>query len=82
MATTALPTLSEVRAFTGDYLINAASHWSDSAGRWSDAYDGLARDVARPAGAEWSGEAAEAAARRVGTDRRRVDGAADAVDGC
>ena len=44
MATTALPTLSEVRAFTGDYLINAASHWSDSAGRWSDAYDGLARE--------------------------------------
>ena len=35
MATTALPTLSEVRAFTGDYLINAASHWSDSAGRWT-----------------------------------------------
>lgn len=79
MATTALPTLSEVRAFTGDYLINAASHWFDSAGRWTDANDGLARDVVRPAGAEWSGEAAEAAALRVGADRRRVEGAADVL---
>lgn len=77
MATTALPTLSEVRAFTGDYLIDAASHWSDTPGRWTDAFDGLARDVVSPAGAEWRGEAAEAAARRVGADRRRVDSAAD-----
>jgi hypothetical protein len=74
---TAIPTLSEVRAFTGDYLISAAVHWTDSAGRWTDAYDGLARGIARPTGAEWSGEAAEAAGRRVGADRRRVDGAAD-----
>ncbi|WP_123029387.1 hypothetical protein [Mycolicibacterium stellerae] len=43
MSATALPTVSEVRAFTGDYLIEAASHWTDSATRWSDAYDGLVR---------------------------------------
>ncbi len=77
MATTALPTLSEVRAFTGDYLVEAASHWADSAARWSDAYDRLTRSIARPAGFEWSGEAAEAAALRTGADRRRVNSAAD-----
>jgi hypothetical protein len=77
MSATAMPTLSDVRAFTGDYLIEAAWHWTDSAGRWTDAYDGLTRRIARPAGTEWSGEAAEAAARRVGGDRRRVNGAAD-----
>jgi hypothetical protein len=77
MSATAMPTLSDVRAFTGDYLIEAAWHWTDSAGRWTDAYDGLTRGIARPAGTVWSGEAAEAAARRVGGDRRRVNGAAD-----
>jgi hypothetical protein len=77
MATTALPTLSEVRAFTGDYLIDAARHWSGSAARWSEAFDGLARDVAQPAGAEWRGDSADSAALRAGSDRRRVAGAAD-----
>jgi hypothetical protein len=75
MSATALPTLSEVRAFTGDYLINAASHWSVSAARWSDAYDRLTREVAAPAGAEWRGDAADAAARRIGEDRERVNSA-------
>jgi hypothetical protein len=77
MATTALPTLSGVRAFTGGYLISAAVHWSDTAGRWIDAYDGMARDVVSPAGTEWRGEAAEAVALRVGADRSRVGSAAD-----
>jgi hypothetical protein len=45
MAASTLPTLSQVRAFTGDYLINAAKHWSDSAARWRDAFDGLRRDA-------------------------------------
>src|SRR4051812_18004098 len=77
MAAGALPTLSEVRAFTGEYLIDAARHWSISAYQWTDAYDGVARGAARPAGTEWEGDAAEAAALRVGMDRRRVSGAAD-----
>jgi hypothetical protein len=73
MAANARPTLSEVRAFTGDYLIDAARHWSDSSQRWADAFDGLMRDVAGPAASHWSGEAApvraaEAAGYAVGED--------------
>lgn len=75
-----LPTLPEVRTFNGDYLVEAATHWSNSANRWTDAFDGLNRDVGRPAGALWSGEAAEAAALRVGADRKRVTSAADGLD--
>lgn len=75
MPTTVLPRLSEVRAFTGDYLTVAAQHWSDSARRWSDTYDQLGREVARPGGTTWLGDAAEAAALRVGADRVRVVGA-------
>lgn len=79
MPSTALPTLSEVRAFTGDYLTSAARFWSGSATQWIDTVDGLTRDVSRPAGTEWLGEAAEAAALRVGTDRRNVVPAADGL---
>ena len=50
MPSTALPTLSEVRAFTGDYLTSAARFWSGSATQWIDTVDGLTRDVSRPAG--------------------------------
>ncbi|GFG51055.1 hypothetical protein CQY20_33360 [Mycolicibacterium agri] len=75
MPTATLPSLSEVRAFAGDYLIDAAQHWADSAGRWTVTYDDLLRDVTRPT--VWQGNAADAAALRVGTDRHRVTGAAD-----
>lgn len=77
MPATALPSLSDVRAFTGEYLIDAAQHWSASAQRWTDTFDRLTREVLRPAGTEWLGEAAESAALRVGTDRVRVAGVAD-----
>jgi hypothetical protein len=66
-----------VRAFTGDYLTGAAQHWSDRAQRWIETYDRLNGDVIRPAGTEWTGEAAEAAALRVGTDRGKVVRVAD-----
>ena len=79
MPSTALPTLSEVRAFTGDYLTSAARFWSGSATQWIDTVDGLTRDISRPVGTEWLGEAAEAAALRVGTDRRNVVPAADGL---
>lgn len=77
MASSALPTLSEVQAFTGDYLIDAAEHWSDSVNRWNDAFDRLGRDVVRPAGSEWTGAAGESAASRISIDGRRVIRAAD-----
>ena len=77
MASCTLPTLSEVRAFTADYLIDAAEHWSDSVNRWNEAFDRLGRDVARPAGSEWTGAAGESAASRVSIDGRRVIRAAD-----
>lgn len=77
MPATALPNLSDVRAFTGDYLTDAAQYWSDSAQRWTETYERLAREVLYPGGRTWTGEAAEAAALRVGTDRVRVLGVAD-----
>ncbi len=76
MSTTALPTRSEVEAFSGVYLVDAASHWVGSASRWTGAVDSLDRKVRRPG---WTGEGAEAAALRVGADRNRVTGAADSL---
>ena len=69
--------LSEVRAFTGVYLTDAAQYWSGSASQWTDTYDDLNGDVLYPAGTDWTGAAADAAAVRVGTDRARVVSAAD-----
>src|SRR5690349_13119363 len=77
MASSAPPTLSEVRAFTGDYLIDAAEHWSGSVDRWSEAFDRVGRDVVRPAGVDWTGVAAESAASRIRGDGQRVTSATD-----
>ena len=77
MRSTALPTLSEVRAFTRDYLMSATGFWSGSATRWIDTFDGLTRDVgARQAQSGWA-RAAESGGAAVGTDRRTVVPAAD-----
>ncbi len=77
MATGTLPILSEVRAFTGDYLTDAASYWSDNTDRWTERFDGVRRDVVHPGGSDWTGEAAEAAASRFSADRKSVTNAAD-----
>lgn len=77
MAAIPIPTLTQVRTWSVDYLDDAATHWSSSAHRWEDAYDEAYRQVHYPGGTEWTGEAADAAAFRVGTDRLQVVGAGD-----
>jgi hypothetical protein len=77
MAAIPIPTLTQVRTWSVDYLDDAATHWSSSAHRWEDAYDEAYRQVQYPGGTEWTGEAADAAAFRVGTDRLQVVGAGD-----
>lgn len=76
-AAAGVPSLSEVRSWTPDYLADVADHWERSAHAWSGAYDHAFREAQSPGGTRWTGEAAEAAVQRVGTDRTQVVGAVD-----
>lgn len=72
-----VPSLSEVRAWNGDYLTEAAAHWTSTAQRWQDAYDRVQIEVRRPGGQPWTGQGAEAALQRVAADQLTVRGAVD-----
>jgi hypothetical protein len=72
-----VPTLSAVRSWDTDHLTDAATHWTNTATVWEDAFDNVFQQVPAPGGTPWRGDAAEAARLRAGTDRVKVIGVAD-----
>lgn len=76
-ASTAFPSLAQVRSWTGDYLTDSAAHWITTAHRWQDAYHRVHTEVTHPGGRPWTGRGAEAALQRVAADKLAVLGAVD-----
>lgn len=72
-----VPALADVRDWKPDYLTAAAQHWDQAAHAWTAAYDRVFREVQSPGGTKWTGDGADAAARRVSADGLKVTAAVD-----
>jgi hypothetical protein len=64
-----LPTLSQIRAWDVDHLIEAANHWTATADRWDDVY-GQVWQQSLSLG--WRGQARDALVKRTIDDRATV----------
>jgi hypothetical protein len=74
MFVTELPTLSQIRAWDTEHLIEAADHWTDTADRW----DRVAVQVWQEShGLDWEGVAPDALIERTSTDKATMSGKAD-----
>ena len=69
-----VPTLSQIRAYTTDHLVDAADHWDGLADRWEDAHWQV-RNQAH--GLDWQGAAADALRARTASDYTVASGHAD-----
>jgi hypothetical protein len=77
--TAAVPTLSQIQAWSTDHLEAAASHWTQTADDWEHAFTVIHRETPPRGGTPWRGVAADAAVLRTGTDRVVVVGAAGSL---
>ena len=69
MTTTGLPTLSQIRSWDVDHLIEAAEHWDSTANRWDDVYGQVWQ---QSLGMNWQGRARDALADRTTADKAMV----------
>ncbi|GAC1405273.1 MAG: hypothetical protein NVS4B6_24940 [Mycobacterium sp.] len=79
MATTAIPTLSQIHSWDTQHLESAADHWQARAQNWEDAFRAVYNQVPAPGGVPWDGPAADAALQHVASDRAQAVGAADTL---
>jgi hypothetical protein len=70
-ATVGLPTLSEIRAWDTDHLIEAANHWTATADRWDD---GFWQVWNQSASMNWDGQAQDALLNRTTADKSIASG--------
>jgi hypothetical protein len=72
-AVTPLPTLSQIRNWDTDHLIQAAEDWDAEAKHWESSYEQNFRLLAET---DWQGQGREAALERAGLDLLKVRGPA------
>lgn len=75
----AVPTLSQIQAWSTDHLEAAATQWQTTADTWEHAFTQIHREAPSPGGTPWIGAGADAALLRTGTDRTVVVGAAEGL---
>ncbi|WNG80600.1 hypothetical protein C6A86_020620 [Mycobacterium sp. ITM-2016-00316] len=64
----AIPTRSEIEAWTTSHLADAASSWRAAAEASEDAFDQHRQSISSPGGTTWEGDAKDAALDRVTRD--------------
>ena len=64
----AIPTRSEIEAWTTSYLADAAAAWRGAAAASEDAFDQHRQNISAPGGTTWEGDAKDAALDRVTRD--------------
>ncbi|BCO37436.1 hypothetical protein BMW24_013830 [Mycobacterium heckeshornense] len=74
LATVELPTLSQIRAWDTDHLIEAADHWTATADRWDDAFWQVWN---QSASMNWEGQAQDALLNRTTADKATASGKSD-----
>lgn len=71
-----LPTLSHLRAYNTDHLVNAADHWTEAAGRWDNTYITVKQETNL---LDWEGRNREASVQRISADHDTVRSNAESL---
>lgn len=72
--TTGLPTLSQIRVWNIEHLIEAAEHWTATADRWDYVYGQVWQ---QSLGMDWQGKAGDALVDRTTADKAKVTAHSD-----
>jgi hypothetical protein len=73
---TTLPTLSHLRGYSTDHLVEAAAHWNEAAGRWDNTYLTVAQEAQT---LDWVGRNRDVSVERIHADHQTVRGNAAAL---
>ncbi len=71
-ATSPVPSLSQIRAWDAEHLVDAATEWRATADQWQDSFSQVASHMPAPGGIPWEGAGSEAAQLRASTDAIKV----------
>src|SRR5262245_58789058 len=72
-ATSPVPSLSQIRAWDTEHLVDAATTWCTTADQWQESFSQVASHMPAPGGVPWEGVGSEAAQLRASTDATEVD---------
>jgi hypothetical protein len=72
-ATSPVPSLSQIRAWDTEHLVDASTTWRTTADQWQESFSRVASHMPAPGGIPWEGAGSEAAQSRASTDAIKVD---------
>lgn len=72
-ATSPVPSLSQIRAWDTEHLVDAAATWRTTADQWQGSFSQVASHMPAPGGIPWQGAGSETAQLRASTDAMKVD---------
>lgn len=78
-ATSPIPSLSQIRAWDTEHLVEAATTWRTTADQWQGSFYQVASHMPAPGGTSWEGAGSEAAQLRASTDAIKVNEIADSL---
>ena len=78
-AASSVPSLSQIRAWDTDHLLDAAATWRATADQWQESFSQVAGHMPAPGGTPWEGPGSEAAQLRASTDAIKVSELADSL---
>lgn len=76
VATSSLPSLSQVQTLDTTYLQEADQYWTRTGNLWDQVFTEIHETISTPGGTSWNGQAATAAEERAYIDLMKVRGAA------
>lgn len=71
-AESSVPSLSQIRSWDTDHLLDAVTAWRTTADRWEEAFSQVASHMPAPGGVPWQGTAGNAALSRAIADGQQV----------
>ena len=72
-ATSQVPSLSQIRAWETEHLVDAATTSRTTADQWQSSFSQVASHMPAPGGTPWEGAGSETAQLRASTDAMKVD---------
>jgi hypothetical protein len=76
-AASSVPSLSQIRMWDVDHLVNAATTWRSTADQWQESFSLVANHMPAPGGTPWEGPSGAAAQLRANADAIEVGEIAD-----
>ena len=78
-AASSVPSLSQIRAWDTDHLLDAAATWRATADQWQESFSQVAGHMPAPGGTPWEGPGSEAAQSRASADAIKAGELADSL---